>query len=88
MPIVNTVMTYQDLQKLFGAHYKMPSEIVMNCSEVVYRCPYIPLCPARANCFVTATPEPLQDEDILSVKCRLCGNKKIPIYAKDAAINK
>jgi hypothetical protein len=36
---------------------------------------------AGAKCFVAATPEPLQENDILNVKCRLCGNKKIPIYA-------
>jgi hypothetical protein len=85
MPIVSDTMTYQDLQELFGPYYQMPSVTSMKGDAIEYRCPYIPKCPAGANCFAAATPEPLQDEDILNVKCRLCGNQKIPVYARQAA---
>ncbi|MGN0427412.1 MAG: hypothetical protein ACI4F0_06395 [Agathobacter sp.] len=78
-------MTYKDLQVMFGPYYPMPSEAYMKGDVIEYRCPYIPKCPARAKCFATATPEPLQDNDVLNVKCRLCGNKKIPVYARCAA---
>lgn len=85
MPIVSSNMTYKDLQAMFGAFYQMPSETSMKGDVIEYRCPYIPKCPAGAKCFAVATPEPLQDNDVLNVACRLCGNKKIPVYARDAA---
>jgi hypothetical protein len=81
MPIVTEQKTYKDLQRMFGHKYRMPPETAMKGDVIEYRCPYIPMCPAGAKCFVAATPEPLQENDILNVKCRLCGNKKIPIYA-------
>ena len=83
--ILSDIRTYQDLQRMFGAYYAMPAESYMKGDIYEYRCPYIPRCPAGANCFATATPEPLQDGDVLNVKCRLCGNQKIPIYATSAA---
>lgn len=73
---------------MFGPYYVMPSEAYMKGDVIEYRCPYRPLCPASAQCFAVATPEPLQDNDILNIKCRLCGNKKIPVFAKDAAVLK
>ncbi len=88
MPIVSGTMTYQDLLDMFGSFYQMPAEESMKGDVVEYRCPYTLKCPAGANCFAAATPKPLQDEDILNVKCRLCGNKKIPVYAKAAAVLK
>ncbi len=76
--------SYQDLKNMFGPYYIMPPESLLRETEIEYRCPYSPKCPAGANCFVTATPEPLQSKDVLNVKCRLLGNRKIPIYAKEA----
>lgn len=70
---------------MFGPYFIMPEETAMKGDVIEYRCPYISRCPAKANCFATATPEPLQDGDILNIKCRLCGNQKIPIYAQYAA---
>lgn len=70
---------------MFGMEFVMPPAEAMRGDVVVYRCPYITKCPAKANCFAAATPEPLQDGDILNIKCRLCGNQKIPIYAQYAA---
>lgn len=78
-------MTYKELQSMFSPYYSMPSETYMKGDVIEYRCPYIPKCPAGARCFAIATPEPLQAGDILYVKCRLCGNSKIPIYARCAA---
>lgn len=76
--------SYQDLQRLFGPYFPMPAEAYMKGDVYEYRCPYHSMCPAKADCFSTATPEPLQDCDILNVTCRLCGNKKIPVYARIA----
>ena len=87
-PIVASVDTYQDLIGMFGSEYEMPPEAVFEKGdENEYRCPYIPSCPTGANCFVVATPEPLREKDVLNVKCRLYGNRKIPIYA-GKAVNK
>lgn len=83
-PIVSEECTYQDLQVMFGMEFEMPPETAMRGDVYEYRCPYITKCPANARCFAAATPEPLQDRDILNIKCRLCGNKKIPIYARSA----
>ena len=85
-PIVSSNHTYQDLQVMFGMEFIMPPAEEMKGDVVEYRCPYIIKCPAKANCFAAATPEPLQDGDILNIRCRLCGNKKIPIYAQYAAV--
>lgn len=85
-PIVNGKCTYQDLQVMFGMEFIMPPAEEMKGDVVEYRCPYIIKCPAKANCFAAAAPEPLQDGDILNIRCRLCGNKKIPIYAQYAAV--
>ena len=76
--------TYQDLQVMFGMDFEMPPATAMKGDVYEYRCPYITKCPANAKCFATSTPEPLQDGDILNIKCRLCGNKKIPVYAQHA----
>jgi hypothetical protein len=84
-PIVTSNHTYQDLLVMFGMEFVMPPAEAMRGDVVEYRCPYIAKCPAEANCFAAAAPEPLQDGDILNIKCRLCGNQKIPIYARDAA---
>lgn len=80
--------TYQDLQALFGNDYQMPPVTMVKGDVVEYRCPYIPTCPAKANCFVAEAPELLQDDIILNVKCRLCGNQKIPVYVKNAVVKK
>lgn len=77
--------TYQDLQEMFGMYFEMPPAEKMKGDIVEYRCPYMSKCPSNAKCFVITTPEPLHDGDILNIKCRLCGNKKIPIYAHYAA---
>ena len=70
---------------MFGSEYEMPPVADFEKGdENEYRCPYIPSCPAGANCFAVATPEPLQEKEILNVSCRLCGNRKIPIYAGKA----
>lgn len=70
---------------MFGSKYEMPPVADFEKGdENEYRCPYIPSCPAGANCFAVATPEPLQEKEILNVTCRLCGNRKIPIYAGKA----
>jgi len=80
--------TYSDLQEMFGPYYPMPQvDISVGGHEIEYRCPYIPKCPANARCLIVVTPEPLQDNDILSVKCRLCGGRKIPIYAYAARLS-
>ena len=77
--------TYQDLIGLFGSKYEMPPESDYdNGDENEYRCPYTPSCPSGAQCFVVATPKPLQEKDVLNVKCRLLGNRKIPIFAGKA----
>lgn len=66
---------------MFGHDYHMPPESeYLKQEEVEYRCPYIERCPAGAKCFATATSEPLHEDSILNVKCRLI-NKKIPVYA-------
>ena len=84
-PIVTTVTTYQDLIGMFGSEYEMPPEADFEKGdENEYRCPYIPSCPTGAKCFAVATPEPLQEKDVLNVNCRLFGNRKIPIYAGKA----
>lgn len=83
-PIVREECTYQDLQVMFGMDFEMPPATAMKGDVYEYRCPYITKCPANAKCFATSTPEPLQDGDILNIKCRLCGNKKIPVYAQHA----
>ena len=81
-PIVTDKVTYKDLLRMFGSEYEMPPEVdFKKGDEIEYRCPYNSKCPAGANCFVIATPEPLQEREILNVKCRLCGNQKIPVYA-------
>ena len=83
--IKTSVTTYQDLIGMFGSKYEMPPVADFEKGdENEYRCPYIPSCPAGANCFAVATPEPLQEKEILNVTCRLCGNRKIPIYAGKA----
>lgn len=80
-PIVTDTTEYQDLVAMFGQDYPMPPESeYLKQEEVEYRCPYIERCPAGAKCFATAASEPLQQDSILNVKCRLI-NKKIPIYA-------
>ena len=74
---------------MFGSKYEMPPVADFEKGdENEYRCPYIPSCPAGANCFAVATPEPLQEKEILNVTCRLCGNRKIPIYAGKARRSK
>lgn len=83
--IKKLVTTYQDLIGMFGSEYEMPPVADFEKGdENEYRCPYIPSCPTGANCFAVATPEPLQEKEILNVSCRLCGNRKIPIYAGKA----
>ena len=39
----------------------------------------------QAKCFAVATPKPLQENEILNIKCHLCGDRKIPVYAGAAA---
>ena len=57
---------------MFGSKYEMPPVADFEKGdENEYRCPYIPSCPAGANCFAVATPEPLQEKEILNVTCRL-----------------
>lgn len=74
--------TYKDLLKMFGSDYEMPPETeYYKYNEIEYRCPYIPKCPTGAKCFSVATPKLLDERDVLYVKCRLCGNRKIPFYA-------
>lgn len=83
--IKTPVITYQDLIGMFGSEYEMPPVADFEKGDKnEYRCPYISRCPAGANCFAVATPEPLQEKEILNVTCRLCGNRKIPIYAGKA----
>ena len=56
---------------MFGSKYEMPPVADFEKGdENEYRCPYIPSCPAGANCFAVATPEPLQEKEILNVTCR------------------
>ena len=79
-------ITYQDMIGLFGSDYEMPPAAHFEEEvEFEYRCPYHSKCPTGAHCFVVSTPVPLQDTDILNVRCRYCGNSKIPVYAKLAA---
>lgn len=87
-PIVSKHKTYEDLQQMFGPYYPMPPATVLAEEEIEYRCPYISRCETGANCFAVATPEPLQDSDILNVKCRLLGGKKLPVYARAARVRK
>lgn len=87
-PIVSKHKTYEELQQMFGPYYPMPPATVLAEEEIEYRCPYISRCETGANCFAVATPEPLQDSDILNVKCRLLGGKKLPIYARAARVKK
>lgn len=81
-PIVDHNITYRDLIGMFGSTYEMPPEAAFERGdEVEYRCPYHSVCPAHANCFAVSSPEPLYERDIINIKCRLCGNRKIPVYA-------
>lgn len=82
--IVAIKYSYQDLQAMFGDEFEMPPVEALKGDMLEYRCPYIAKCPANANCFAIETPKPLQDGDILNIRCRLCGNKKIPVYARCA----
>ena len=73
--------TYHDLQKLFSKKHRIPpTENYTRNEEVVFRCPYIPECPGNYNCFIIATPNPLEPDVILNLNCKLC-NEKIPVYA-------
>ena len=73
--------TYQDLQKLFEKKHRMPPESeYRQPDEIVYRCPYVADCPGNYNCFVITAPEPLKEDLVLNVHCKLC-RAKIPIYA-------
>ena len=55
-PIVKADSTYEDLLGMFGSEYEMPPQAVFEKGdEIEYRCPYIPRCPARANCFAVGT---------------------------------
>ena len=82
---IKTSVTYQDLIGMFGSKYEMPpADDFDKGDENEYRCPYIPSCLAGAKCFAVATPVPLQENDVLNVTCRLCGNRKILIYAGKA----
>lgn len=70
---------------MFGSEYEMPPEEDFEKGDKIeYRCPYSSKCPAGARCFSVATPKPLQASDILNVKCRLFGSRKIPFYAGQA----
>lgn len=77
--------TYTDLQRMFGPYFSMPGAESMRGDVYEYRCPYHHMCPANGSCFIAATPEPLREDVILNVKCRLVGNQKIPVYAGMAA---
>lgn len=88
-PIVKAEITYQDLVGMFGSDYEMPPVADFEKGdEVEYRCPYIPKCPTKAKCFAVATPKPLQENEVLNIKCHLCGDRKIPVYAGAAARRK
>ena len=87
-PMKAEVTTYEDLIGMFGSKYEMPPLVDFEKGdENEYRCPYIPSCPTGAKCFAVATPEPLQENVVLNITCRLCGNRKIPIYARKAQRN-
>ena len=76
--------SYQDLQTLFEKKHRMPPESeYRQPDEIVYRCPYIPDCPGNYDCFVITAPEPLKEDLVLNVNCKLC-RTKIPIYAEYA----
>lgn len=76
--------TYYDLQKLFSKKHRIPpAENYTRNVEVVYRCPYIPDCPGNYNCFIIATPNPLEQDVILNLNCKLC-NEKICILRSPA----
>lgn len=81
-------ITYKELQKRFGDRFLMPSEDIMRGEEIVYRCPYSPQCPMKKQCFILTAPRPLSGDEILNVKCSLCGGIKIPIYANVARVLK
>lgn len=82
--ITNERKTYKDLVKLFGGKYKMPPEYEYSKPEErVYRCPYIPDCPGKYQCFALASPEPIAGEILININCKLC-HEKIPIYVKDS----
>lgn len=66
---------YTDLQRMFGPYYNMPGANVIREDVYEYQYPYHCKCPANKNRFLTATPEPLQENVILNVKCRLVGNQ-------------
>lgn len=83
---MNNKKDYGELQKMFGSFYSMPPEEMLVVKEIEYRCPYQERCEARAKCFAVSTPEPLGDDDVLYVRCRLMGGDKIPVYAKDAKV--
>lgn len=73
--------TYKDLQRIFGKDFIMPPEELVGKPEIEYRCPYYSKCPAKKRCFVAAVPVPLKENELLNVRCILCGGTKIPIYA-------
>lgn len=85
-PIIKADTSYQDLIGMFGSDYEMPPMADFEKGdEIEYRCPYIPKCPTKAKCFAVATPKPLQENEVLNIKCHLCGDRKIPVYAGAAA---
>lgn len=70
---------------MFGSDFPMPSEEFIG-TDIEYRCPYRTKCCTKAKCFAAATPEPLQEDAILNVSCRLMGGKKIPVFASAARV--
>ena len=76
---------YQDFVDTLSSECKTPVVTDFDSGvEYEYRCPFHSKCPAKAYCFIVSTPVPLQDGDILNVRCRCCGNDKISVYAKYA----
>lgn len=80
--------SYQELKEMFGGDYSMPSEAVKIGDEIIYRCPYAVKCPIKKNCFAATAAKPLQEDDVLCIKCSLLGSEKIPIYARAARSEK
>lgn len=83
------INTYDELKKLFGKYYDMPSEdAALQEKEVEYRCPYILRCPTSYKCYVTASPTFLPRSQIINIKCKLMGGRKIPVYTTNSELVK
>lgn len=80
--------SYADMRQEYGSFVPMPPVSIVAEQETEYRCPLKGRCEAHAECFGIATMEPLRDDDILNIKCRVIEGGKMPVYASAARVYK